>query len=236
LRIILREAEAEGIIERDPLEKMEVMGKNSKIRDAFTLEELKLMFPQEREQLMKIWGEAKYATLFYILSITGMRQGEARALQWKDVFWDGGLVISKSVKFDRSIGSTKTQNVRVVLLTSRGIELLKQWKEESPYAEPEDYIFFSTRGDRVLCSQTIRHLLHEVCKKLSIKTEGRILVVHSFRHTFNTLMRRVLPQATLQAITGHSTEKMSEHYDHPTPNDLFNNIKGSQRLIEGVLE
>lgn len=236
LRIILREAEAENLISLNPLDKMEPMGKTCRPRGIFTREELKAMFPEERNELIELWGSMEIAVLFYILSITGIRQGEGRALQWKDVLWEGGLVVSKSVKYDNSVGSTKTNSMRVVPLTSRGLNLLKQWREESPYREEDDFIFFGTQGDKVMGSQTINRPFHRMLEVVPIEGNGRILVIHSFRHTFNTMMKRVLPLTTLQAITGHTTEEMSEHYDHPTADDLFNTVKGSKEIIEGVLK
>ncbi len=235
-RIIMREAELENLIQTNPLEKIEAMGKTSKARDAFTMEELRTLFPEEKLKLIEIWKTEKYAIAFSILATIGLHSGELRALQWKDVLWDGGLSIEKSVKVDQTIGTTKTNEARVVLLTSRALKLLAEWREESPYSEMSDFIFFGPDGEHPMDRGVLLEVLKHAMKICSINTEGRNLVVHSFRHTFNTLMRRVLPQATLQAITGHKTEQMSAHYDHPTREDLFNSIRDSQKSIEGVLK
>jgi len=48
-----------------------------------------------------------------------------------------------------------------------------------------------------------------------IEVEGRNLVLHSFHHTYVTIIREVLPEKILREFTGHRTEAMTERYDHP---------------------
>ena len=41
----------------------------------------------------------------------------------------------------------------------------------------------------------------------------RNLIFHSWRHFFNTYLRsRGVPDAKIQAITGHRTQELTEHY------------------------
>ncbi len=43
----------------------------------------------------------------------------------------------------------------------------------------------------------------------------RNISFHSWRHFFNTLCRvGMVPDSKLQRITGHHTQKMTEHYTH----------------------
>jgi hypothetical protein len=48
LKTVLAEAEAEGLITRNPLEHAEPLGKQARRRDVFSLEELRLLFPSTR--------------------------------------------------------------------------------------------------------------------------------------------------------------------------------------------
>jgi integrase len=85
-------------------------------------------------------------------------------------------------------------------------------------------VFFGSASDRPLNGRTFQDILARALegehaadpsKPPRIVTEGRFLTTHSFRHTFNTMMRRVLPADHLQALMGHKDGRMSDHYDHP---------------------
>ena len=73
LKTVLGEAEAEGLIARNPLEHAEPMGKTARRRDVFSLEELRAMFPASRAGLLRVWGKPKYAALFVVLATTVIR-------------------------------------------------------------------------------------------------------------------------------------------------------------------
>jgi hypothetical protein len=38
-------------------------------------------------------------------------------------------------------------------------------------------------------------------------------------------MRGKIPSKTLQAITGHKSDRMTERYDHPSVEEMFERIK-----------
>ena len=66
--------------------------------------------------------------------------------------------------------------------------------------------------------------LRRAVKKDKIKIEGRNLVPHSLRHTYNTRMKELLTgeifeefsgQNLLRDFTGHSSKEMTEWYDNP---------------------
>jgi integrase len=119
-RIVLREAEREGLIPFNCLQSVEPMSPESKKRDVFTKDELKKLFPDDLQEAERIWGRKEYVYLFYILATTGIRSGEVRALQWKHIIWGdpAGLKIERSVKNNETFGTTKTGTSRVVLLTT----------------------------------------------------------------------------------------------------------------------
>ena len=54
-RTILKDAEMQNIITNNPLEKIEPMATNPKTRDVFTLQELKVLFPEDQTELIYIW-------------------------------------------------------------------------------------------------------------------------------------------------------------------------------------
>lgn len=217
-RTVLREMQREGIVQYNCLADTEGFIDDSKPRDIFTKQDIQLLFPDDALELERIWGQMEYAYLFYILLATGMRVGEGRALQWKHVIHDekrNGLFIEQAVKANGEIGTTKTGKSRVVILTKRAERYLNDWYETTPFDEPEDFIFFGReRNNALSATPTINHF-KKALVNAGVLVNGRKLVIHSFRHTYNTRLKPLVPKETLQAMTGHSTDEMTERYNHP---------------------
>ena len=232
-RIPLRETEEQELILFNPLEKVRhFVTKNKLVRDIFTSEDLKLLFPPSTSKLFAVWKNAKYASLFLIFATKGIRSGEARAVQWKHVLDNGWLIIEQAVKSNGTIADTKTRSDRLVFLPLRTHEALDLWRAESIFTEPEDFIFFGADRNRPMNVTTASKLLPKAIDRAGIERNGRNLVVHSFRHTFTTMMRRILPEDILRQFTGHKTLKMTELYDHPAIQDKMSKLKAAVPLIE----
>lgn len=226
-RIILREAEREALIPYNCLATVESLGGSAKPRDIFTKDELSKLFPADLVQMEGIWGRKEYAFLFYLLSTTGMRVGEARALQWKHVIWKedrNALLIEQTVKSNNSIGSTKTKKSRIVVLTNRAQAYLDDWLHSSPFDNLNDLIFFGKDRTSTVTGRTLLNRFAKALKTVGIVTVDRNLVIHSFRHTYNTLLKPLMPIEVLQSMTGHSSEAMTNHYNHPTFDDEYKSI------------
>jgi len=236
-RTILREAEREGIIPYNCLATVESLAVHPVQRDVFTQAELKKLFPRDLEALKKIWKEEEYAYFFFILATTGLRRGECRALKWKHIIINtqrNGLLIEESIKNDNTTGTTKTGKDRVVVLNQRGELMLDHWKAITPFNDLEDLIFFGRTGSRPIMGKTLQNRFQKALVKADIKSEGRNLVIHSFRHTYNTLLRNVLPLEILQETTGHSSESMTERYNHPSLKDSYSRILEHEDAFDGL--
>ena len=141
------------------------------------------------------------------------------------------IEISKGLKNDKRIGTTKTGKVRIVFLHAIVLELLRKWKEDSPNIEGSDLIFSDFGGlplNRKTCLIHFKRILQE-CK---IETENRNLVVHSLRHTANTIYRKVLPDDVLRKFTGHTSKEMTDNYDHPEVIDTIALLSSSAKAME----
>jgi integrase len=134
------------------------------------------------------------------------------------------------------IGPTKTGETRVVLLPSRTLAELTAWRREQEWNEPDDLVFASSLGSRApICAAAISHGLAPVLARAGVERGERNLVVHSFRHTYNTLLRRTVSAETLRALTGHKSAAMSERYDHPEIADRVAALEPARKMIEGLL-
>ena len=236
MRIIFREAENDRIIQHNILDKIDTFVKITKKRDCFTIDELKELFSRDRDKLLSIWKTPKYAAAFAVFATTGIRTGELRALRWKHFINNYAFYIEQAVKADEVIGKTKNEEERIVILPKYTIELLNWWYDESPFIEPDDIIFFVSHPSKPANKKLFRDLLSKCLKRANFNTAGRNIVVHSFRHTYNTLMRNVLTGEILRQLTGHKSIQMTDHYDHPTIEDRLERLKGSIKLIDSVWE
>lgn len=226
-RIILREAEREALIPYNCLATVESLGGIAKPRDIFTKDELAKLFPADLVQMEAIWGRKEYAYLFFLLSTTGLRVGEARALQWKHVIWKeerNALLIEQSVKANSSIGSTKTNKSRIVMLTKRTQAYLDDWLHTTPYDNLNDLIFYGKDQTSPVTGRTLLNRFAKAMVAAGIVTANRNLVIHSFRHTYNTMLKPLMPIEVLQSMTGHSSEAMTNHYNHPSFDDEYKSI------------
>ncbi len=248
LRVPLREAARKRIIALNPLEHVEPPVKESRKRDIFSMDELRLLFPTTWEALVSVWGQPKYAALFMTMATTGIRQGEVRALQWRHVLPNGWMAIERAVKIDGTIGALKKRErsgePRVVALPERTQNALAEWQAASQFKGRDDLVFFGDRPDHVLNRRTFQDIFtraldgehrQDESKPARIIKAERYLTPHSLRHTYNTMMRRSIPADALLALMGHRDSRMSEHYDHPEIADRIRALEGVRPQIEKVL-
>jgi len=223
--IILDMAVRDGLISRNPTELVKRFQEKHKKRDIFSREELKSLFPYGVEDLCEIWGSFSNAAFFATLAFTGIRVGECRVLEWDDILFDYGLIkINKALKNDGGIGSTKNYKSRLAVPTDVVNRLLLKQKEtsQSTFVFPE---MMTAPCDR----NQYKDIFATALSNVGIPTTERNLVPHSFRHTFNTLLRNKLGEDSLaQKVLGHNSSEMTDHYYNPTireSSDFFSRHK-----------
>jgi integrase/recombinase XerD len=148
-----------------------------------------------------------YATLFSLLMATGLRVGEALALDDADVDWQAGLLVVRQSKFRKS---------RLVPVHTSTLDRLRQYQEERAriYPTPMTSALFVAESGQRLPYRTVNALFRRLCARLHLQgpSTSRSPRIHDFRHRFtvNTLIRwyregvdveRCLPR--LSAYLGH---------------------------------
>jgi len=234
-RIVWKELKNDGYVSVNISEGIERFAKIQNNRDIFTEAELEFMFPHDPADSAAIWGDVKWAGLFVVLAQTGMRLGEALALQWQDIVraesGNAFFHIHKAVKNEkRRIGTTKNGKSRVAPVMAGAWLYLHRWREASPFAKDTDLIFPNTSGNP-LQTRLVADKFKNGLTRAGINTSGRNLVTHSFRHTFNTLYRKTLDDAVLQQLTGHTSEEMINTYDHPDVRSMVESVDAHQQSI-----
>lgn len=215
LRILFKEAVREELIKEDPTKQLEPLKIKRQVRGVFSLAELSKLFPPERAELNRIWGGQIYSTFFLTMATAGLRNSETRALQWRHYLRAERALLVEQQEQNGQITRTKGKRDRLVLIPDRTCAELDQWHEATLYGDLDDFMFPNAAGTpyRMRAPQ---EWLGRALPRAEIDPAGRTLVVHSFRHTYVTLIRRTVPADALGEMIGHSNEATTDGYDHPS--------------------
>lgn len=186
--------------------------------------------------------------MIYLLSTTGIREGEAAGLKWQDIDFENQIIrIEREVVYIPKIGlrvtSPKSVNsIREICVPALLCDKLSPYKtlqdkeiaDRGVYYNNEGYVFTQLNGSPVH-SSTIR----EWIKKAFEYCEVPYITVHGLRHTYaSILISNGTDPRTTAAQLGHSTPSLTINiYCNPQYNakrragDLIGSIIiGNQKL------
>jgi len=161
--------------------------------------------------------------LFSTLALTAMRVGEATALRWDDIDEAAGVIHVRRGQWRGQIGTTKTGTVRSVPLPPLLAAVLRDHRRSlvaaqhpglsSPWVFPAASRRKKGASDvwPPVSTSSLRKPLRATLARVEL--EGRI-TTHGLRRTWNNLLRQVTAGEVVRSITGHVTERMTEHYSH----------------------
>jgi integrase len=145
-------------------------------------------------------------SLFATLSYSGLRLGEALALQGKDIDFDMKIIrVVKAYSYHGRIGEPKTASSR------RAVPLLPILEEvlEPRRVKPDELCFTKTRGARdkqPLDPSNVRKIFERSLEAAGLKH----VTMHSLRHSFATVM--IASGASIKALQramGHASVAMT---------------------------
>lgn len=235
LSLVFQEAKRKNLISFNLVKDIESLPASYRERSAFTLEECTKLFPQDWDELLGIWKYPRWAVMHYLMLTTGMRVGEATALQWRHIVWDrGGILILQAIKADGTIGLPKSGKPRAAIMPGRTLDLLRKWSGLTPYPDSEHFVFYGHDGMTHLNVKYVSKIIKGALVEAKIDPGERVLVAHSLRHTYNTRMERLIPEAVLRYMIGHQSRKMTERYTHVEPAERLKELAESQGLLDEV--
>ena len=177
---------------------------------------------EEYEKFIKIVDNLVYKVLFETLYYTGLRVGEALALNWND-FKDGYLDITKTISKEivdnkRVINTPKTsKSIRQVKLDDELINNLNELKlSYQEYTSFNDN-WFIFGGIKPLSPSTIGRWKDKYCELANVKK----IRIHDFRHSHASLLLSMnVPITVISERLGHSDINMTLNtYSHMIPKD-----------------
>jgi len=224
LKIILKDAVADGIIVKNPAEGIKALKEvNAKAAETYH----RALTEEEQRDFMEEMAEDYYYEFVAFLLCTGMRFGEAAALTWRDIDYKQNVIhVTKTATFNedntKTTGTPKSEaGKRDIPLndTIKGI-LARQRKKQGMIVQIENWVFVSVYG-KMMDNTTVNTAIRRALARLEEK--GRPIekfTAHALRDTFAT---RYIEQGgnpqTLKTILGHSSLAITmDLYSHVLPN------------------
>ncbi len=153
--------------------------------------------------------------LYMTAAMTGLRLGELRALQWKDVDWAAGSIRVRR-SYTRGAFSTpkSAKSARVVPLTDRLAGALERHHQRSAFQGAGDLVFGHPLRGTVLDSSALRKRFHSALARADV----RRVRFHDLRHSFGTSMAAAgCPMRALMQMLGHATITTTLRYADYSP-------------------
>lgn len=194
-----------GIIPHNVVTDTEAGGKRADVRPTWTAEEAARVIEQ-------VSGHAMHHAIYAVMLSTGMRQGELRALHWRDIDLTTGIItiratIARDESFREQVGSTtKTRSQRRVRIDPEIVEILRDHRKDQlarrlrhPHWHDTDLVF--DRSDGRYIPQATLQELHE---RTVVAAGVPKIRWHDLRHTY----------ASLQAAAGVSARSVMDALGH----------------------
>lgn len=207
LKQIIKSAQNDGLVGKNPCTGIELPRHVRKERRALTDEEKKMLRsavlqPIERLLLLVLYG-------------VGCRPAEAFALTKQDIDLKNHCVhINKSVQYDGqypiSVSLPKTNaSIRSVIVSAPILKAISRWMDKMPY----DNIFAGENG-KIMNKSQYEHIFRRTLMKAGLKDSG--ITMYTLRHNFCTECYYMgLSLKECQRQMGHSDYKMIlEVYSH----------------------
>jgi integrase len=226
----LHEAARLGFITTDPAVSIRKLGNDTRVKGIPTEEEVRALV-----SLPGLDPRARCAIL--LGAACALRLGEVIALKVDDI-GESTLTVSASFSYYEGLKCTKTGRVRVVPLPGLVRAALLDLEAVNPFG-PGHFLIYGTLPDKPLDYRGLERMFYAALRKIGIDERTRVeraLSFHSLRHWSNATLRGSVSDAKLRLLTGHSTEAMTDHYDHATEADLAELARAQEARILPFLE
>lgn len=204
LRTMLTKAVHWEYLDKSPMDRIKLLRVDPRDPDFYSEQEM-------QELLMGIKDDFPEHYPFFLTAFsTGMRHGELRALQWKDIDFDNGIIRVRRNMWRHQTGSPKGRRARNIPMHSYLKATLRAHHEFNPRTR---YVF-SLSDKAPYGINGGRKVMKRVCENISL----RRLRFHDIRHTFaSQLVMKGQPIRVVQELLGHSDLKTTEIYAHLAP-------------------
>lgn len=187
---------------KNPISLVRQSAKRKKTPDVLDAGEL-------RKLLAELHNPAR--VLVFLTAATGLRISEAMGLKWSDVDFDAGELQLTRAIVHQHVGEMKTEaSQKPVPMDSVLATALHDWRKQTPYRHPEDWVFASPKmkGRQPYWPETpLKCFVRPAAKRLGITKN---IGWHTFRRTFATLLKGSAEDLkTVQELMRHANSRLT---------------------------
>lgn len=203
-RMIFRHALSKGFISSDPTEFV-------KLPKGLKKERRELPSDDQAQRILRS-SDMYFGIFAFFLLYSGLRRGEALALQWEDIDFEKKIIrVNKVLRFESNspiiVEQTKTDAGK------REVALLDILADKLPHNK-KGYVF--TKDGKPMSQTTFRKAWAKYCKE-----SGVTVTPHQIRHLYATILYEAgVEEKESQALMGHA--KIS------TTRDIYQHIRLSR--------
>ena len=197
--------------------------KEEKESESFTMKELDLLFQKAGEVYLHMLEPMAYAT------ITGGRIGELESLKWENVNLEEGwikIVRPKEKKFKKIYFNPNCALYKMFESMKKDHDS----RDERDFKDGEYayvFVYWNPRYEKWGRVPIADHFL-EIRKLVGIRSKS----FHTFRHTAGSLaVSNGANAQAVQALYGHSTIDMTQHYLHASEEDRVDALKKVEERV-----
>src|SRR5580658_5786387 len=169
------------------------------------------------EQLNRILAiaEEPWRTLFFILTMDGLRAGEVLGLQWRDIDLDGRLLHVRRSAWYGKVQTTKSKASETVLpIPQPLIDVLKEYRTQWK-PNPQGFLFVTRNGCPPSSNKVVEYHLWTILDALGIPRCG----LHAFRHSHTALLLH-------SGATPKVVQTQLRHSDARTTLEIYGHVVG----------
>jgi integrase len=169
------------------------------------------------DQLQKVLSIAQepWRTLYCLLTMEGLRAGEALGLQWGDIDFDRSLLFVRRSAWYGQIQTAKTKASETVLpLPAALVAILQEYRAQWK-PNPQGFLFVTRNGRPPSSNKVVEYHLWTILDALGIPRCG----LHAFRHTHTALLLD-------SGATPKVVQRQLRHADARTTLEIYGHVVG----------
>lgn len=195
LSLIFKQAKKDKYITEIPTAEIEIPVIQQKKRKVLKIKEF--------HTILKYLENSRWFWPLQFMVVTGLRRGEFLALRWSDIDEDNKVISVEDNNTNQGIGTTKSNKVHYVSLSSIAKKCLDKFKvqlmsEGHPANSGSDSIIFIGKYGEPLRPQSLNNVFRRIKKFTGIETTP-----HCMRHTFVYYSKNKLSLSELKDNLGH---------------------------------
>lgn len=219
----LKRLKNKEIIHSNPMANVEAFSKSDSVQRGIPDEkEIKALYELE-------WDSEVMYLAFNLSAFSGLRPGEISGLQVRDIDSEKDLItIRHSWHRTGYLKSTKTNLIRKVPVAHNIILRLLVQAQRCPNANEDTFVFWSKANDyKPFLPQYYDDGFFDALHKIGVSEEERRernIDFYSLRHFCATYLANLTDMRNVQAVLGHTTPAMTQHYANYMTDEHFDSI------------